>query len=79
MAATYRGEERRREDAGWTGQERRSRFAPSAGGQLLEGQEARVLDVVGDPAVGVLEPGLQRQDVHGDALRPFAVPLADRR
>jgi len=36
MAATYGGEERRRENGGWTGAERRSRFAPSAGGQLLE-------------------------------------------
>ena len=36
MAGRYRGEDRRRENAGWTGPERRSRFAPGAGGQLLE-------------------------------------------
>ena len=36
MAGSYRGEDRRRESGGWTGPERRSRFAPAAGGQLLE-------------------------------------------
>jgi hypothetical protein len=36
MPGSYRGEDRRRESVGWTGPERRSRFAPAAGGQLLE-------------------------------------------
>ena len=36
MATTYRGEDRRRENVAWKGPERRSRFAPSSGGQLLE-------------------------------------------
>ena len=40
MATTYQGEERRRQNGGWKGPERRSRFAPSAGGQLLEEGEA---------------------------------------
>lgn len=36
MGISYRGDDRRRESAGWRGPERRSRFAAGSAGQLLE-------------------------------------------